>query len=111
MDECTLKRKMRESGIDLVGAETLDEKSLQFARALKIVIPPKDVSDRVTFHRVTSWLTRNCKLHRFDEDTIFRRVLDFAVEASGPKSRNPAAVFISILKKELGFYSGAMKND
>lgn len=40
-------------------------------------------------------------------NSIFRRVIDFALEASGPESRNPAAVFITILKKELGY----LKND
>jgi hypothetical protein len=30
--------------------------------------------------------------------------LDYAVEAAGPSSRNPAAVFTAILKQELKYY-------
>jgi hypothetical protein len=70
MNDLQLKRELTVHGIDLVGAETIDEKAIQF---------------------------------QFDKDTIFRRVLDFALEASGPKSRSPAAVFMYILKKELGY--------
>lgn len=109
MDECTLQFKMRERGIDLVTAETIEEKALLFDRALRMVIPPKDISDNVTFRNISNWLVKECKACRFDEHSIFRRVLDFALEASGPKSRVPAAVFMSILKKELG-YHGAAKN-
>ena len=110
MDECTLKFKMRERGIDLVTAETIEEKALLFDRALRMVIPPKDISDNVTFRNISNWLVKECKRSRFDEHSIFRRVLDFALEASGPKSRIPAAVFMSILKKELGYQPVSTKN-
>lgn len=103
MNESTLKQRMRAEGMDLFGAETLGEKALIFGHALKMVIPPKDVSDRTTFRNITRWLTDQCRSGAFDEHIIFRLVLDFAIEASGPKSRNPAAVFITILKKELGY--------
>jgi hypothetical protein len=33
----------------------------------------------------------------------FEKVLVFAVEAAGPDSRNPAAVFMKILKEEMGY--------
>jgi len=38
-------------------------------------------------------------------DSVFKILIDFALEASGPFSRVPAAVFMSILKKEFD-YSG-----
>ena len=103
MDDRKLQSIMKAEGIDLLGATTLNERALQFERALRIVIPPKDVSDRTTFRNISNWLKSQCRLKAFDEHTIFRRVLDFAVEASSPKSRNPAAVFITILKKELHY--------
>jgi hypothetical protein len=103
MNEIDLVRQMREQGLDLNSAKTIDEKALVFERALKIAIRPKTQSDRTGFRNVTSWLKDGCKSGRFEASSIFRRVLDFAIEASGPGSKNPAAVFMSILKKELGY--------
>jgi hypothetical protein len=103
MNEIDLKHRMREQGLDLNKAETLDEKVLVFERTLKIVISPRNQSDRTGFRNLTNWLRDSCKAKIFDMDCIFRRVLDFALEASGPGSKNPAAVFMSILKKELGY--------
>jgi hypothetical protein len=103
MNERDLIGKMNEQGLDLNKAETLDEKVLVFERTLKIVIQPRNQSDRTGFRNVTNWLRDECKLNRLDSGSIFRRVLDFAIEASGPGSKNPAAVFMSILKKELGY--------
>jgi len=103
MDERKLRSIMKAEGIDLLSATSLNERTLEFERALRLVIPPKDVSDRTTFRNISNWLRNQCQLDVFDEHTIFRRVLDFALEASGPTSRNPAAVFITILKKELHY--------
>lgn len=103
MDEVTLIQKMREQGLDLNAAETIEAKALVFERSLKIVIKPRNQSDRTCFRDLTNWLLVECNADVFDVDTIFRRLLDFALEASGPGSRNPAAVFMSILKKELGY--------
>ena len=105
MNTITLRRQMQKAGIDLVQAGSLSEKSLAFERALRIVIPPRDQSDRTSFRRLTNWLYDGCASGVFDEHVIFRRVLDFALEASGPSSRNPAAVFTTIIKKELGYMS------
>jgi hypothetical protein len=103
MNEIELVHQMRSAGLDLNMAETVEEKALVFERALKIVIKPKSLSDKTGFRNLTSWLMAGCNAKRFDKDSIFRRVMDFALEASGPGSRNPAAVFMSILKKELGY--------
>lgn len=103
MDERSLQRIMRDEGIDLLAADGLNEIALFFERALKIAIRPRNISDRTAFRNITRWLIDGCKSGKFEQNTIFRRVLDFALEASGPKSRNPAAVFMSLLKKELGY--------
>ncbi len=105
MDQRTLSEKMRIAGIDLAGAATLQEKQFAFDKALKILIRPRNQSDRTSFRKISRWLVESCQVGRFDENIIFRRVIDFALEASGPESRNPAAVFTSILKKELGYMS------
>jgi len=103
MDEIKLKKIMLDRGIDIVNAESIEQKSLAFERALRIIIQPKNVSDRTAFRNITQWITKKCQDGKFNENAIYRRVIDFAIEASGPNSRNPAAVFISILKKELGY--------
>lgn len=105
MNSITLRKEMEKRGINLVDAGCLEEKQLAFERALalKIVIPPKDQSDRTSFRNISNWLAEGCRNNKFNEHVIFRRVLDFGLEASAPSSRNPAAVFTSILKKELGY--------
>jgi hypothetical protein len=109
MNEIDLVRKMREQGLDLNSAETIEKKALVFERSLKLVIRPKNQSDRTCFRDLTNWLLVKCNAGRLDSDTIFRRILDFALEASGPGSKNPAAVFMSILKKELGYPTSASR--
>jgi len=103
MNDLQLKREMNIHGIDLLSADTIEEKALQFQRALKIVLVPRDVSDKTSHRNVTNWLIKNCQSGRFDPNIIFRRVLDFALESSGPTSRCPGAVFTYLLKKELGY--------
>jgi len=103
VDEIDLVKKMKEQGLDLHSAKTVEEKALVFERALKIAIKPRNQSDRTSFRNIANWLRDECKAGRLDTNSIYRRVLDFALEASGPGSKNPAAVFMSILKKELGY--------
>ena len=73
-----------------------------FLHTLAEVIPSKDCSDRTAFRRVAKWLADECTAGRFDVE-IFPFVLDLAREAAGPGCRKPAAVFMSLLKKELGY--------
>jgi len=103
MDQIQLAKLMRENDIDLLNADSIEAIRIAFGRALRLVIKPRNQSDRTSFRKIEKWLVKGCKSGRFDENSIFRRVLDFALEASGPESRNPAAVFTFILKKELGY--------
>jgi hypothetical protein len=66
-------------------------------------IEPRDKSDRTTFMRVSRWVVGKCADGVFSEHEMVPRILDYAKGAANPNSRNPAAVFISILKKELGY--------
>ena len=103
MDTITLRQRLQAAGIDLAEPNSLEQRAFNFERALKIVLPPRDISDRTSFRRMTDWLATKCRAGEFDERIIFQRVIDFALEASWPKSRNPHAVFTSIFKKELGY--------
>jgi len=81
----------------------LSQRIVHLEKALKIVIPPRSVSDRTCFRKVAKWLGEKCCAGRFNPDEILSRVLDFALEATSPGAKNPPAVFMSILKKELNY--------
>jgi uncharacterized protein YdaU (DUF1376 family) len=73
---------------------------LYFNSALTNIIRPRSQSDRTCFRNVTNWLNKGCAEGTFTQE-IFARVLDLADEAK--TGRKPAAVFMALLKKELGY--------
>jgi uncharacterized protein YdaU (DUF1376 family) len=75
-------------------------RALHFHDALSRIIPPRSRSDRTCFRNVTNWLLEGCVNGRFNA-LIFGRVLDYARQAR--QGDNPAAVFMAILKEELGY--------
>jgi uncharacterized protein YdaU (DUF1376 family) len=74
--------------------------ALYFNSALTNIIRPRSQSDRTCFRNVTNWLNKGCAEGTFTQE-IFARVLDLADEAK--TGRKPAAVFMALLKKELGY--------
>ena len=74
--------------------------ALRFTEALSRIIPPAGRSDRTCFRNVTNWLVEGCVSGRFNTE-IFERVLDYAKQAR--QGKKPAAVFMAILKEELGY--------
>ena len=74
--------------------------ALRFSDALNQLIPPRSRSDRTCFRNVTNWLVEGCAGGRFTGE-IFERVLEYAKQAR--EGKKPAAVFMSILKEELGY--------
>lgn len=80
----------------------LKHKAFEFVEELRTIIMPKSQSDRTTFRRLAEFLANGVESGKFSE-RVFGLVLEFAKEAAGPKSRNPAAVFVSILKEEIGY--------
>ena len=81
---------------------SLRSRTLAFYETLIQTLPPRTVSDRTCFGRIGAWLQSEIEGGRFSEE-IFREVLIFASEAKGAACRNPHAVFVSILKKELHY--------
>jgi hypothetical protein len=75
----------------------------EFYTSLCSVLFPKDNSDKTTFRKIAGWVYRKCKYEGHNEYELCGRILDFAREANNPTSRNPRAVFMSILKRELGY--------
>ena len=74
--------------------------ALHFNDALCRIIHPRTRSDRTCFHNVTNWLVEGFTSGKFDSD-IFNRALDYAKEARS--GQRPAAVFMALMKKELGY--------
>ena len=79
-------------------------KALHFNDALSRLIPPASRSDRTCFRNVTNWLVEGCATGKFNAE-IFERVLDYAKQAR--QGKKPAAVFMAILKDELGYVKKA----
>ena len=80
----------------------LKSKAFDFVVELRAIIMPRSQSDRTTYRRLAEFLVEGIESGKFSE-RVFGLVLEFAKEAAGPKSRNPAAVFVSILKGEIGY--------
>jgi hypothetical protein len=76
--------------------------ALAFYETLIEILPCKTRSDRTCFRRLADWLRDGIRASEFDLE-IFEQVLLYAREAALPSSRNPNAVFMSILRKELGY--------
>ena len=102
MTEIKLRNIMISKGLSIKEGP-LEQRMLHLEKALKITIPPKSVSDRTCFRKVSSWIKIKCSHGNFNPDDILPRVLDFALEATSPGAKNPPAVFMSILKKELNY--------
>jgi uncharacterized protein YdaU (DUF1376 family) len=74
--------------------------ALHFNETLVQIIRPRSQSDRTCFHNVTKWLQEGVAKGRFTND-VFGCALDYAKEAR--TCRNPAALFMTLLRKELGY--------
>lgn len=81
---------------------SVDAQALLFHDKLTQIIRPRNQSDRTGFRRVENWLFRGIEDGKYRPE-IFETVLGYAIEAAGPDSRNPAAVFMKILKTELEY--------
>jgi len=75
---------------------------MAFYETLVQTLRPRSVSDRTCFRRVALWLGDQVKAGRFDDD-MYARVLLYAREATTGYARNPHAVFMSTLRKELDY--------
>jgi hypothetical protein len=76
--------------------------ALAFFETLVTVLPVRSVSDRTCFRRVVQWLAEGVGAGRLG-DGAFAEALLYTREACLGKPRSPHAVFLSILRKELGY--------
>ena len=111
MEEIELRRIMKIRNLAVIWVDvSTEDKVASMIKALYIVIPPKSVSDRTTIRNVVKFYSKLAESQGQPPDSIFKMLIDFALEASGPFSRIPAAVFMTIIKKELGYKPGSVKN-
>ena len=102
MDEWTIKNIMIKRGLSVVEG-TLEQKLHCLEQTISLVLPPKNISDRTCFRNVIKWLQGKINIGKFNEYEIFRRIIDYLIESSGPSIIKPHALFMSILKKELNY--------
>jgi len=92
----------QEASCKIGRSRTIEQQVLMFHEKLITIIRPRNQSDRTGFSRISNWLLRKIQDKEFQPE-ILETVLRYAQEAAGPDSRNPAAVFMSIMKRELGY--------
>jgi hypothetical protein len=66
------------------------------------IIRPKTQSDRTCFWKICLWADRKVRT-KLKEPDFLELVVDYAREANGPDCKKPAAVFVSLLKRELKY--------
>lgn len=71
-------------------------------RTLLAVLPARTPSDRTCFQRLAFWLADEVEAGRFTS-AIFARVLSLAEESREGQARNPHAVFMARVRKDLGY--------
>ena len=102
MREIDVRRLLREAGLDL-RAESLDDALNALEFVLTSVLPYDKSADRMAKRRVLAWLRSKAGCQGFEHREVIPIIADFAFEAASPEAKNPQAVFLSLLKKELGY--------
>jgi hypothetical protein len=72
------------------------------ANELCRILKSKDISDRTCFLNVGLWMDEVCK-DELEFESLRVIVFSLAKEAAAPSSRNKAAVFMSLIKSQLGY--------
>jgi len=86
---------------------SIEKRKMYFEGCFKEILRARDQSDRTSLIRITRWLGEQCEAGKLDEEIVFGQVLNWAREVAVGETkrevRNPWAVLMSILKKELGY--------
>lgn len=97
-----LRKQMLKENLSLT-AGSMPDRLKAMERVLWIVLTPRTISDRTCHRRVMGWIGRKILTDAIPSEEILARCLAYALEASGPLVRNPHALFMSLLKKELNY--------
>jgi hypothetical protein len=85
------------------------QEALAFFETLLATLPARSLSDRTGFRRLAEWLAEGVRGGRFTRE-VFPRVLLYARGIDGSAAKNPNAVFLSILRKEMGYVPKSRKS-
>ena len=102
MTEQALRAWMMERRLSIKEGTTT-ERIDAVAKVIRNVLPRKSVSDRTCHRRVIEWIEKKIESGQWTAVELLPRLVDAVLEASGPTIRNPNAVFMVILKKELRY--------
>ena len=102
MDEIELKKRMRLAGLTVREGST--EKRVEACmKAVEWCVQPRSGADRTCLRNVKKWITRSIDMGTWTSDELLPIVIDLAIEASCPESRNPRALFMHLCKTELKY--------
>jgi len=102
LDERTLAKIMKSSKRTILeGSDIRKLEALMFA--VKTAIPPKSKSDNTGMARLAIWIYKSVKNNLIDPEVDFKRIIKLALDASGPYSKNPNAVFMGMLKTHFAY--------
>lgn len=102
MDERSLIRQLRQRNLSLYAVDFNEAlKALDFV--LDRTVRPQRSADHLALRRIKQWIIDQCQNGSWEHDELFAVVADLAVEASGPAIKNPMAMLIHLLKKELDY--------
>lgn len=102
MDEFTLRKKMQAKGLSIVEGDT-ESRLASMREVLKMTLGAKTQADSYFHRKVIGWLKGKIEASPDCERELLRRIIDYAIEASGPSIRKPNALFMNIIKKELDY--------
>jgi hypothetical protein len=69
----------------------------------RTALPPRDKSDKTCHARLLLWLRQRFASGELSPDETLPEMLRLAAKASGPYSRRPNGVFMSMIKKRYGY--------
>jgi len=102
MEARDLIKQMQAQGLT-IRQGTLAERADDCIEGVKLCIRPRTISDRTCLRNFRRWLLATLEAGVYPPDELLKRVIDHALEASRPECRNARAVFMSLVKKELGY--------
>ena len=102
MNRIELVRKMQAAGLTTLEG-TIEARVRASMEAVSLCIRPVSISDRTCLRKMTEWAIAACDSGRYCPEELLARIIDHALEASNPACRNPRAVFMSLMKKELHY--------
>ena len=92
----------------LTASITFQTETMSLTERLRSILPPRNQSDKTCLANVARWFYAQKAAGKFDE-SIRCKLLEHATRCANSSASRPAALFMSILKKEFN-YGTSKKN-